>query len=241
MGKKTSTKLAKPAAKPAGPVFRKTPFHREHPVVLAKRQLDPTKVIESNPQMGANSFAPGTLQSLTRFLAKPKKDRDGNMLDNIIYKQANAQVSFRVIAEMVGLSPAEVKAIYFRMLEAENSFSPVQMRMMLTAQMQNIINMMQEAAAAGSVEHAKIIVSAVERLAKMHELESQKSTIEIKLITDEQSLLFIAVVQQVVQAILSRPEIAQILPADVIDEVTADTLHQAGVLITNAQDRVLEG
>lgn len=186
-------------------------------------------------KIGGRNVSSGTLSALQTYLAEKPSKRDENLLHKIIYEMALDNEPWFYISERVGLPWQECQRIFNEMMDRWHNYTPIQMRQMLTAQVQRIINYMQEGASQGSDKHAQVMLQGIERLAKMHELEIAKTKIEVELITNHQSELLIRLVSMLLENIMERPEIRDVVQPQVIDVVVADVLELAGAEIRKAE------
>lgn len=193
------------------------------------------KLTAPSIQIGRHTVSANTGSALTAYLAKKADKRDETLLNELIYSMALDNVPWPHIADRVGLPWQECKRIFDEMMAKWHDYTPIQMRQMLTAQVQRIINYMQEGASQGSDKHAQVMLQGIERLAKMHELEISKTKIEVELITNHQSELLIRIVGMMLEHLMERSEIRNALQPQVIDVVVAEVLELAGSEIRKAE------
>lgn len=201
-------------------------FGLEDPRVKLMTAVQPDREHQSHPVVAPARLSAGTLPAMAAELRKPLEKRSPSMLNQIVFKNASDEVPYNEIAKMVNLSVAEVRKIYFEELKANSTFTQAEMRLVLTSKMQRIINLMMDSAANGSVEHAKIIVNATERLAKIYELESQRSKVEFEFVTGHQTTLIIQLLAHAVARILDHPAIQAAVGPEVIDAIASDSMQE---------------
>jgi nitrogen regulatory protein PII len=195
---------------------------------------------KSIPVAGANGHAPNMEAVLAELLKTPKAKRTDTMLDDVIFQESLANTDVQKIGRMVGLTVAEVQVRYKRMLAERMDFTPAEMQMHLVAQLQAAINGIQEAAQNGSTDHAKIWIQAIELLAKLHGLLSEKAELRIEIVTNEQTNIFITALAYIVEKISNSPIAKQVDPLE-LNNVMADGLKEASAFIHESQNRKLSG
>ncbi len=214
--------------------------HRTDSVVKAKKKTGKKKWkdLQAAPVMGPSADAPNFEAVYAELLKTPKSKRTETMLDDIIFKQMLANKPVQDIARQVGSTVAEVHARYKTMLAERMDFTPAEMQMHLVAQLQAAINGIQEAAQNGSEAHAKIWIQAIELLAKLHGLLSDKAEITIEIVTNEQTNVFITSLMYIVEKIRNS-EIAAQVDTLALNNLLADGLKEASGYIYEAQNRKL--
>lgn len=190
--------------------------------------------------LGANGQSPNIQKVLAELLSTPKEKRSNTMLDDIIFNQSLANVAVTEIARQVNLTVAEVQARYKQMLAERMDFTPAEMQMHLVAQLQAAINGIQEAAQNGSTEHAKIWIQAIELLAKLHGLLSDKAELKIEIVTSEQANVLITSLMYIVEKVRNSSIAKQVDELE-LNTVLANGLEEARGFIYEAQNKKLSG
>jgi hypothetical protein len=227
-------KAAKVAAKAYDEEFAKK-IDNLH--VKVARKVKPKKKYKHEPQIDGAIMPRGTVQTLADYVKKGRAT--DNFLDDMILRMGNANVPSEEIAALTNLSVAEVDKRYKELVKQSNTFSTTDMRAMLTQQLRAVMNMMHNAAKAGSPEHAKILIQAADQLAKIHELQVQQTKVTVELVTSEQTILIMAMIQAIVDRIMGVPEIARAVDPEIIDAVVVEVLEEAAGVINVAQDKQL--
>jgi hypothetical protein len=207
--------------------------------VKVAREAFPEKRFKPEPGFDHAILPFGTVPTLAEYMRTHGKQAPDNLLDNMILSLGNSSMPFNEISELTNMTVAQVEKRYKELLRDSNTFSSADMRLMMTQQLRALLNAMHNSAKAGSTEHAKIMIAAIERLNKMYELELQQTKVTVELVTNEQTVLITGLLQLVVERIMGIPEIAKAVRPEIIDGVVIEVLDEASAVITAAQDRQL--
>lgn len=159
------------------------------------------------------------------------------MLDDTIYTMRMSGLSHKRIANELGATITEnevtrrLGVIYAKMEEMTST----EYRMLQVARLEAVINMCYSYAQDGSEGHIELLLKAIERLNKMFELESEKSKIEVEIVTDAQAVMLMHVISGVLQVLLGDPRVLKAIPAEEINEITANALDAAEQNIVDEQ------
>lgn len=186
--------------------------------------------------VGPNQVTPGSVESMVEYLRTPKRKRDLDMLDNIILNNVLDDVPIRDISNMVGLPVSEVQVRSKKLLQENYTFSQEEMKLLMTAKLQRISNMMMTLASQGSDKHAQIMLNCIQQLREMHDLMSSKSNITVEIVTVEQTNIIVTAMGLFAERLREHPALASVDP-NIIDSVAADALGEAAEYVFEARDK----
>lgn len=158
-----------------------------------------------------------------------------SMLDDSIWQMRIEGLDPREIAQRVGgtMTEEEVLRRLSVMYAKMDNVTATEMKALQVARLERLINMMYRWADSGSVDHAKLIIDAIERLNKIFALESDKAKIEIQIVSDRQASLIISVVGSIVEMLVADDRIN--LPAEAVRTLMGRALEQASTIIVEGQ------
>lgn len=186
--------------------------------------------------VGPNQVTPGSVESMVEYLRTPKRKRDLDMLDNIILNNVLDDVPIRDISNMVGLPVSEVQVRSKKLLQENYTFSQEEMKLLMTAKLQRISNMMMAMASQGSDKHASVMLETIKQLREMYDLMSSKSNITVEIVTVEQTNIIVTAMGLFVERLMEHPALATV-DRNVIDSVAADALGEAAEYVFEARDK----
>lgn len=186
--------------------------------------------------VGPNQVTPGSVESMVEYLRTPKRKRDLDMLDNIILNNVLDDVPIRDISNMVGLPVSEVQVRSKKLLQENYTFSQEEMKLLMTAKLQRISNMMMTLASQGSEKHAAIMIETIKHLKELYGLVSAQSTLTIEIVTVEQTNIIVTAMGLFAQRLMEHPAMSKVDP-NVIDAVAADALEEAASYVFEARDK----
>lgn len=178
-----------------------------------------------------------------------------SMLDETIFAMRKRGLSISEIARHFqgSITEQEVEHRIARNLANFSALSTSEYRALQVARLEDVLNMCYDYARGGSEEHVKMFLLGIERLNKMFELETQKTQVEISLVTTHQASLILSIVDAVIRIIVDRltstapspstestESTAINVPEDVLQEITADALDAATEQLVQAQRSTLE-
>ena len=163
------------------------------------------------------------------------------MLDDTIYQMRLMGLTTREIAQRLNgsVTEEEVARRIGMMLARMDELSPAEYRQLQLGRLDALINFCWTRAKGGSADHIELILKTVERMNKMLDLETDKSRIEIELVTSHQATLLMSLVGGVLQVILGDPRVLQALSREEINNLAAKALDAAEHTIVDAQSQVL--
>lgn len=186
--------------------------------------------------VGPNQVTPGSVESMVEYLRTPKRKRDLDMLDNIILNNVLDDVPIRDISNMVGLPVSEVQVRSKKLLQENYTFSQEEMKLLMTAKLQRISNMMMAMASQGSDKHASVMLETIKQLREMYDLMSSKSNITVEIVTVEQTNIIVTAMGLFVERLMEHPALATV-DRNVIDSVAASSLSEAAEYVFEARDK----
>lgn len=186
--------------------------------------------------VGPNQFSANSLEATIEFLRTPPKKRELDMLDNIILNNVLDDVPIRDISNLVGLPVSEVQVRSKKLLQENYTFSQEEMKLLMTAKLQRISNMMMGMATQGSDKHAGIMLECIKQMREMYDLMSSKSNLTIEIVTVEQTNIIVTAMGLFAQRLMQHPALANMDP-NVIDSVAADALGEAAEYVFEARDK----
>jgi hypothetical protein len=186
--------------------------------------------------VGATQASFNTVEALVEYLRTPKKKRDLDMLDNIILNNVLDDVPIRDISNLVGLPVSEVQNRSKTLLKENYTFSQEEMKLLMTAKLQRISNMMMSMASQGSDKHAGVMLECIKQMREMYDLMSSKSNITIEIVTVEQTNIIVTAMGLFAERLMAHPALSKI-DRNVIDSVAADALGEAAEYVFEARDR----
>lgn len=219
--------------------FERTKRERELDIpTRIKRELTPEhkKRPPHRPAVGPNQVSQNTVAALIDYLRTPKRKRDLDMLDNIILNNVLDDVPIRDISNMVGLPVSEVQTRSKKLLQENYTFSQEEMKLLMTAKLQRISNMMMAMASQGSDKHASVMLETIKQLREMYDLMSSKSNITVEIVTVEQTNIIVTAMGLFVERLMEHPALAKV-DRNVIDSVAADALGEAAEYVFEARDK----
>lgn len=200
---------------------------------------------DAEPQYELEPSAPfvprGALEAMAQELSKPAKARTLNVIEQAIYTAGNAGVPWHVTARDWQMSVKDAREMYDRLIKEESHFEPAAMRIYLTHQIQSIINSLKAHVVGGSPEHTKLMLLGIERLSKMHDLESTKAAEEYELISARQARLVIQLAKAMAEEFIATMKTHEIEVApEIIDAAVFNALESSAVVMKSALEERVE-
>lgn len=203
---------------------------------------------DGTPVVGHESL-PQNMSQVLQFLAEhrlknPDDDKGvaRDLIDDTLLKMRSRGVSERAVAKRLGMTLEQVIERQSALLSRQASMmTSSEYRQLQIIRLEEIVNALWSHVEYGDSDQTKNILVAIERLNKMFELESEKSVIEVNIVTDAQSKLIIAATLRVLEKVLSLPQVAALgIEQRVIDEVTFEALEEAGKAVQTAAENPLK-
>lgn len=163
------------------------------------------------------------------------------MLDETIMTMRQSGLSHRRIAAELGgaMSEEDVIERLAMMYAKMESVTTTEYRMLQVARLEGVINMCYALAEQGSADHIDLLLKAIERLNKMFELETERSKIEVEIITDAQAVMLLGVVTGVLEILMRDDRITNAIPDTELKSITATALDAAEQMIIDDQGQTV--
>lgn len=164
-----------------------------------------------------------------------------SMLDDTIYQMRLMGLSTRDIAQRLNgtVTEDEVARRIGTMLARMDDLSPTEYKQLQLGRLESLVNFCWTMAKGGSADHIELILKTIERINRMLELETDKTRIEIELVTTHQATLIMSLIGGVLQVILGDPRVIATMSREEVNSLAAQALESASRTIGNAQGQVL--
>lgn len=165
-----------------------------------------------------------------------------SMLDDTIMTMRQSGLSPRRIAAELGgtISEEEVSRRLAVMYAKMEKVTSSEYRMLQVARLEGVINMCYAYAEDGSEGHIELLLKAIERLNKMFELETEKTKIEVEIVTDAQAVLLMGIVSGVLNIIAGDPRVTQAIPREELTALTAEALDAAEKMVVDGSAQTIQ-
>ena len=191
------------------------------------------------PQVGHNKEP----QNLSVVLERIKAHREAEpnkvdgtadtLTDDVIVRMRLEGISIRDIARKLQLTEDFVLERFTELMARHAAQTTTsEYRQLQILRLEQLVNLLWQQVQRNDADQTRNMLTVIERLNKMFELENEKSTIEVRIVTDAQARLVIAAVTAVIERILAVPEIAALnLDNRIIDGIAYETLTEAQDLV----------
>lgn len=175
-----------------------------------------------------------SIEYARKYRGTPKGE---SMLDETIFALRKRGLSISEIAQQIGgtITVDEVERRIAANLEQFQSMSATEFRALQVARLEDVINRMWDMMNTGSEEHAKMVLLAIERLNKMFDLETERSVVEVRLVSTQQALLLVSIVDAALNVLMTDPRVAEAIPREEVDLLLAKALDTAGDILNEGQ------
>jgi hypothetical protein len=147
-------------------------------------------------------------------------DRGQSLLDETIFSMRKRGVAVKEIHRLINkdrlgadgepaISQAEIIESLERSLAGYAEMSGTEYRALQIARLEDVLKMAYEYAEAGNPAHVQMLIASIERLNKMFELESERTVIEVQLVSGQQAGVLLSILDVALTVLLADPLLSQ--------------------------------